>query len=77
MTSQLGTGISKSFFTEPMQLLVDMMELCPNDEEASSFSVFLFMQCLPTWLRILLEADDQDYIWQLAVKADRLLTLQG
>jgi len=31
----------------PMQLLAEMMELCPDDEEASCFFVFLFLQRLP------------------------------
>jgi hypothetical protein len=58
-----------------MQLLVEMMEL--DDEEASCFSFFLIMQCLPTWLCILLEADDHDNIRQLVVQAECLLTQHG
>jgi hypothetical protein len=42
-----------------------MMELCPDDEEASCF-VFLFQQRLPAWLRVQLEDDEQAEIRQLA-----------
>jgi hypothetical protein len=44
----------------PSQLLAEMMELCPDDEEASCFFVFFFLQRLPAWQRIQLESDDQD-----------------
>ncbi len=54
-----------------------MMELCPDDEEASCFFVFFFLQRLPAWLRIQLEGDDQDDIRRLATKADRLFALHG
>jgi hypothetical protein len=54
-----------------------MMELCPDDEEASCFFVFFFLQRLPAWLRIQLEGDDQDNIRRLATKADRLFALHG
>jgi hypothetical protein len=53
-----------------------MMELCPDDEEASCFFVFFFLQRLPAWLRIQLEGDDQDNI-RLATKADRLFAFHG
>ncbi len=61
----------------PSQLLAGMMELCPDDVEASCFFVFFFLQRLPAWLRIQLEGDDQDNIRQLATKADRLFALYG
>ncbi len=61
----------------PSQLLAEMMELCPDDEEASCFFVFFFLQRLPAWLRIQLEGDDQDDVRQLATKADRLFALHG
>jgi hypothetical protein len=54
-----------------------MMELCPDDEEASCFFVFFFLQRLPAWLRVQLEGDDQDDIRRLAMKADRLFALHG
>ncbi len=53
------------------------MELCPDDEEVSSFFVFLFLQRLPAWLRAQLEADDQADIRQLAARTDRLFALHG
>ncbi len=59
----------------PTELLAEMMELCPDDEEASCFFVFLFLQHLPTWLRVQLEADDQADIRQLVTRADRLFPL--
>ena len=52
-----------------------MMELCPDDEEASCFFVFFFLQRLPAWLRK--QLDDQDDIRRLATKADRLFALHG
>jgi hypothetical protein len=61
----------------PSQLLAEMMELCPDDEEASCFFVFFFLQRLPAGLRIQLEGDDQDNIRQMATKADRLFALHG
>jgi hypothetical protein len=51
------------------------MKLCPDDEEASCFFVFLFLQRLPAWLRVQLEADDQADIRQLAARADCLFAL--
>jgi hypothetical protein len=62
---------------QPTQLLAEMMELCPDDEEASCFFVFLFLQRLPAWLRVQLEADDQADIRQLATRAGRLFALHG
>ncbi len=58
------------------ELLAEMMELCPDDEEASCFFVFLFLQHLPAWLRVQLEADDQADIRQLVTRADRLFALE-
>ncbi len=59
----------------PTQLLAEMMELCPDDEEASCFFEFLFLQRLPAWLRVQLEADDQADIRQLVTREDRLFAL--
>ncbi len=53
------------------------MELCPDDEEASCFFMFFFLQRLPAWLSIQLEGDDQDDIRRLATKADHLFALHG
>jgi hypothetical protein len=61
----------------PSQLLAEMMELCPDDEEASCFFVFFVLQCLPAWLRVQLEGDDQDDIRRLATRADPLFALHG
>ena len=61
----------------PMQLLAEMMELCQDDEEASCFFVFLFLQRLPAWLKVQLEVDDLADIRQLATRADRLFVLHG
>jgi hypothetical protein len=61
----------------PSQLLAEMMELCPDDEEASCFFIFFFLQRLPVWLRVQLEGDDQDDIRRLATKVDRLFALHG
>ncbi len=62
---------------KPTQLLAEMLELCPDEEEDSMFFTFLFLQRLPSWLRIMLETDEQTEIHQLAVKADRLVALHG
>jgi hypothetical protein len=43
-----------------MQLLSEMMELWLGDEEASCLFAFLFMQRLPAWMSVLLEADSDD-----------------
>ncbi len=58
----------------PSQLLAEMMELCPDDEEASCFFMFFFLQRLPAWLSIELEGDD---IRRLATKADHVFALHG
>jgi hypothetical protein len=50
----------------PTQLLAEMIDLCPDDTEASCFFVFFFLQWLPAWLRVQLEGDDQDDIRRLA-----------
>jgi hypothetical protein len=63
--------------SRPSQLLAEMMELCPDDEAASCFFVFFFLQRLPAWLRIQLEGEDLDDIWRLATKADHLFALHG
>jgi hypothetical protein len=49
---------------QPSQLLAEMMEICPDDKEASCFFVFLFLQCLTAWLRVQLEGDDQRWYAQ-------------
>jgi hypothetical protein len=61
----------------PSQLVVEMMELCPDDKEASCFFVFFFLQQLPAWLHLQLEGDDKDDIRRLLKKADCLFALHG
>jgi hypothetical protein len=61
----------------PSQLLAEMMELCPDDEEASCFFMFFFLQRLSAWLSIQLEGADQGDIRRLATKADHLFALHG
>jgi hypothetical protein len=61
----------------PSQLLVEMVELCHDDEEASCFFVVFFLQRLPSWLHIQLEGDDQDDILQLATKRTACLPCMG
>jgi hypothetical protein len=71
--------IEKLFHMEPMgaqkpsELLNHMLELCPRGEEKNKFFLFLFLQCLPKELRVLLtEADLQlQETLDLATKADR------
>ncbi len=71
----LAVGLLSS--CRPSQLLAEMMELCPDDKEASCFFMFFFLQRLPTWLSIQLEGDDQDDIRRLATKADPCLPYMG
>jgi hypothetical protein len=61
----------------PTQLLAEIMELCPDDEEASCFFAFFFLHRLPSWLRVQLEGDDQDDIRRLATRVDCLFALHG
>jgi hypothetical protein len=49
-----------------------MLELCPAGHEASLFFLFLFLQCLPSHLCIMLGEVDYGDIRAVAVKADRL-----
>ena len=37
---------------KPSQLLSQMMELCPYSKQQSKFLTFLFLDCIPSWLRI-------------------------
>jgi|LakMenEpi03Aug12_release.lakeMendotaPanAssembly.Ray.scaffolds.fasta_scaffold3925419_1 hypothetical protein len=39
---------------------MEMMELCLDDEEASCFFVFLFLQFLHAWKKVHLEAADHN-----------------
>ncbi len=39
---------------KPSELLHEMLELCPSGLEASPFFLFLFLQRLPSFLRIML-----------------------
>ncbi len=54
----------------PTQLLAEIIELCPDDEEASCFFAFFFLHRLTSWLRVQLEGDDQDDIRRLATRVD-------
>ncbi len=57
---------------KPSELLHEMLELCPTGHEASPFFLFLFLQRLPSYLRIMLGEDDYDDIQAVAMKAVRL-----
>jgi hypothetical protein len=54
-----------------------MMELCPDDGEASYFFVFFFLKQFSALLWFLLEGDDHANIRQLAVYANHLLSLHS
>jgi hypothetical protein len=62
---------------KPSELLHEMLELCPSGHEASPFFLFLFLQRLPSFLRIMLGEDDYDDIRAVAVKADRLWAIHA
>jgi hypothetical protein len=62
---------------KPTQLLSEMTELCPQGEQQSKFFAFLFLHCLPNWLRIMLGEDHHQDMKSLAVKVDKLQALYG
>jgi hypothetical protein len=54
-----------------------MLELCPSGHEASPFFLFLFLQRLLSFLRIMLGEDDYEDIRAVAVKADKLWAIHA
>jgi hypothetical protein len=51
--------------------------LCPVGHEASPFFLFLVLQRLPSFLRIMLGEDDYEDIRAVAVKADKLWAIHA
>jgi len=62
---------------KPTELLGEMMELCPDGQEANLFFSWAFTSRLPAWLRVQLAEEDYDQVRRLAVKADRLWAAHG
>jgi hypothetical protein len=54
-----------------------MLELCPTGHEASLFFLFLFLQRLPSFLRIMLGEDGYEDIRAVALKADKLWAIHA
>jgi hypothetical protein len=75
--------IDRLFHMEPMgerkpsELLSEMIEICPQGEEKSIFFRFLFLQCLPKDLWVLLGEDVKSGHQDLAAKADKLWAKQS
>jgi hypothetical protein len=61
----------------PSELLAAMIELCPSGHEDNIFFVHLFLERLPSELRVLLGEDDHQDPRTLAQKADRLWAMHG
>ncbi len=58
-------------------MLHEMLELCPTGHEASLFFLFLFLQRLPSFLRIMLGEDGYEDIRAVALKADKLWAIHA
>lgn len=62
---------------KPSDLLHQMLELCPRGQERNEFFLFLFLQRLPSELRIMLGDDTATDPRELGVKADRLWAMHS
>lgn len=60
----------------PSQLLADMLEYCPSEEEGSSFFRAAFIQRLPAELQVLLDGVEDGDLKDLATKADKLWAIR-
>lgn len=60
----------------PSQLLADMLEYCPTEEEGSSFFRAAFIQRLPAELQVLLDGVEDGDLKDLATKADKLWAIR-
>jgi hypothetical protein len=54
-----------------------MIEVCPAGHETSPLIVFLFLQCLPKELRIMLVEDDVNDLRAIGLKADKLCSIHS
>ena len=62
---------------KPSELLANMWEVCPTDEHNSKFFAALFLQRLPSHIRVLLTHENHADLRLLAAKADRLVAFGG
>ena len=62
---------------KPSELLADMWELCPAGQHNNIFFAALFLQRLPSEIRVLLTHEDHTDLRQLAAHADRLVAFGG
>ena len=62
---------------KPSELLADMWEVCPSDEHNTKFFTALFLQRLPSHIRVLLTHEDHSNLRLLAAKADQLVAFGG
>ena len=60
----------------PSQLLADMLEYCPTEEEKSAFFRAAFIQRLPAELQVLLDGVEDGDLKDLAAKADKLWAIR-
>lgn len=56
----------------PSDLLVEMLQYCPPDEQATHLFAYAFLRRMPREVRILLSEDDPADMHTMAKKADRL-----
>ena len=62
---------------KPSELLADMLEMCPVDQQSNIFFAVLFLQRLPRDIRVLLTHEDHTDLRGLAAHADRLVAFGG
>jgi hypothetical protein len=60
---------------KPSVMLAEMLEFCPVSESATAVFAYLFLQRLPSEIRILLSEDDPADMRAIADKADRLIAM--
>jgi len=61
---------------KPSQMLAAMLELCPREEHGSKLFAALFLQRLPSELRVLLAHEDWSDLRKLAARADQFQAYQ-
>jgi hypothetical protein len=62
---------------KPSDLLHEMIEVCLTGHETSPFFVFLYLQCLPRELRIMLGEDNVDDLRAIGLKAEKLWSIHN
>jgi hypothetical protein len=60
---------------KPSVMLAEMLKFCPAGESSTAVLAFLYLQQLPSEIRVLLSEDDPADMQAIAEKADRLIAM--